>query len=103
MMQRTFADPLLVVTSTDLVLFPGGGRKPRFESYRNRNRGFIEMAAVSHVGAAVPWIIRQREIGDPNWRGGVLSFIGTLTPLRACNYAALCPGDFCRASSSRFQ
>jgi len=85
MMQQTFADPLLVVTSTDLVLFPGGGRKPRFESYRNRNRGFIEMAAVSHVGAAVPWIIRQREIGDPNWRADALRFIDKLTAVRAVN------------------
>jgi hypothetical protein len=61
-------DPLLVITGSDAVLFPGAGKPPVVESFRKSTRGFIELASVSHLGTAVAWLIRLRELGDPVWR-----------------------------------
>jgi hypothetical protein len=58
-------DPLLVVTGTDLVLYPGSGKPPLIEPYRFATRGFKELAAVSHLGPAVATLARLRELtGD---------------------------------------
>jgi hypothetical protein len=35
-------DPLLVATGSDVVIFPGDGRRPLVESFRNSTRGFVE-------------------------------------------------------------
>ena len=88
MMHLSADYPLLVGSGTDLALFPGGGRRPRIESFRNKHRGFIEIAAVSHVGTAVPWIIRQRELADSNWRADALRLIDKLIGVRAANSEA---------------
>ena len=64
----TDGDPLLVITGSDAVLFPGSGKPPVVESFRKSTRGFIELASVSHLGTAVAWLIRLRELGDPVWR-----------------------------------
>ena len=56
-------DPLLVVTGTDLVLYPGGGKPPLIEPYRLATRGFKELAAISHLGPAVATLARLRELG----------------------------------------
>src|SRR5712672_4567617 len=61
-------DPLLVITGSDAVLFPGSGKAPVVESFRKSTRGFIELASVSHLGTAVAWAVRLRELGDPVWR-----------------------------------
>jgi hypothetical protein len=61
-------DPLLVITGSDAVLFPGSGQAPVVESFRKSTRGFIELASISHLGTAVAWLIRLRELGDPIWR-----------------------------------
>ena len=79
-------DPLLVVTGTDLVLYPGGGAAPAIEPYRLATRGFKELAGISHLGLAVATLATLRELagdgpgddtGDgrgqpamPNERGG---------------------------------
>ena len=78
-------DPLLVVTGTDLVLYPGGGAPPAIEPYRLATRGFKELAGISHLGPAVATLATLRELtggagddaGDgrgqpvmPNGRGG---------------------------------
>ncbi|MFJ5987110.1 DUF5624 domain-containing protein [Lentzea sp. NPDC092896] len=59
--------PLLVATGTDLVLFPGGGRPPATVNFRISTRGFFEMTAISHLGIAIPYLARLRELGDPGW------------------------------------
>jgi hypothetical protein len=68
MCQLTDDDPMLVVTGSDAVLFPGRGKTPTAESFRKSTRGFIELASVSHLGTAVAWLARLRELDDPLWR-----------------------------------
>ena len=46
-------NPLLVVTGTDLALYPGGGAAPVIEPYRLATRGFKELAGISHLGPAL--------------------------------------------------
>ena len=57
-------DPLLVVTGTDVVLYPGSGAAPVIEPYRLGTRGFKELAAISHLGPAVATLARLREFAD---------------------------------------
>jgi len=58
MMQRTVEDPLLVVTSTDLVLFPGGRPQATIPKATATETGALSKWQRSrHVGAAVPWLI----------------------------------------------
>ena len=59
--------PLLVATGNDLVIFPGNGGVPIMESFRLSTRGFIEMTAISHLGIAVPYLIRLKELGNSEW------------------------------------
>ena len=61
-------DPLLVATGSDLVIFPGNGRRPLVESFRNSTRGFVELTAISHLGVALPYLVRLRELGHAGWR-----------------------------------
>ncbi len=61
---ETEHDPLLVVTGTDLALYPGGGAAPVIEPYRLASRGFKELAGISHLGPAVATLARLRELAD---------------------------------------
>jgi hypothetical protein len=81
-------DPLLVATGTDVALFPGAGRPPVTESFRRSTRGFIELTGVSHLGIAVPWILRLRELGDPGWRADALRLIDRMDSVREVNSEA---------------
>ena len=45
--RETERDPLLVVTGTDLALYPGDGAPPVIEPYRLANRGFKELAGIT--------------------------------------------------------
>jgi hypothetical protein len=79
------ADPLLVITGSDAVLFPGSGRAPVVESFRKSTRGFIELASISHLGTAVAWLIRLREFNDPIWRSDAARLIEQIDRTRAIN------------------
>jgi Domain of unknown function (DUF5624)/EPTP domain len=57
-------DPLLVITGTDVALYPGGGAAPVIEPYRTGSRGFKELAGISHLGPAVATLARLRELAD---------------------------------------
>jgi hypothetical protein len=81
-------DPLLVATGSDIVIFPGSGRPPVVESFRQSTRGFIELTSVSHLGIAVPWILRLRELGDPGWRADAHRLIDQIAEVRAVNTEA---------------
>ena len=64
-------NPLLVVTGTDLALYPGGGAAPVIEPYRLATRGFKELAGISHLGPALASLARLRELaGDDSDNGG---------------------------------
>jgi hypothetical protein len=78
-------DPLLVVTGSDAVLFPGSGKPPVVESFRKSTRGFIELASVSHLGTAVAWLIRLRELADPVWRTDAARLVEQIDRTRRIN------------------
>ena len=81
-------DPLLVATGSDVVIFPGDGRPALTESFRLSTRGFIEITGVSHLGVAVPYIMRLRQLGDPRWEADTRRLIDTATRVRAVNSEA---------------
>ena len=78
-------DPLLVTTGSDMVIFPGSGRPPLTESFRLSTRGFVEITAVSHLGVAVPYLMRLKELGHPGWEADALRLIDRAERARAIN------------------
>jgi len=81
-------DPLMVMTGSDIVIFPGDGGEPLTESFRNSTRGFIEVTATSHLGVAVPYIVRQRELGEPNWENDARRLIEQSAKVQEINTVA---------------
>src|SRR3546814_4956728 len=56
------------VCSSDLIfLFPGAGKPVTAIDYRLTQRGFYEMTGVSHLGLAIPYLARLRELGFAGW------------------------------------
>jgi hypothetical protein len=88
MMHVSANDPLLVATGNDVVLFPGNGDVPQIESFRHATRGFIEITSVSHLGTAVPWLARMRQLGDATWRSDALALLTHIDAVLAMNCAA---------------
>lgn len=87
----TAGDPLIVATSTDVVLFPGGGREPEVQGFRLATRGFKELAAVSHHGPALASLLKMR-LADPDgdlWRAQSLRYLESTRAARRANSAAL--------------
>jgi len=88
-------DPLLVVTSTDLALYPGGGAAPVVEPYRLSSRGFKELAAISHLGPALATLARLRELagGDDSdgarWRADAARLLSATKVARAASSTRL--------------
>lgn len=85
MVGLTAGDPILVVTGSDFVIFPGGGAPPVVESFRNSTRGFVELTSISHLGPAVAWIFRLRELGNAGWRDDAQRLIARMDHVRGIN------------------
>ena len=81
-------DPLLVTTGNDIIIFPGSGRAPLMESFRNSTRGFVELTSISHLGVAVPFIVRMRELGDPAWEAHAHRLMEQIVKVRAISTEA---------------
>src|SRR5258707_2913079 len=62
MAKLTDDDPLLVITGSDAGLFPGSGKPPIVESFRQSTRGFIELASLSHLGTGAGLVVRLRRL-----------------------------------------
>lgn len=80
-------DPLIVATSSDFMLYPGGGKAPEVVGFRLGTRGFKELAAISHHGPAVASLLRMREI-DPSstlWRSEAVRLLESTRIARAAN------------------
>jgi hypothetical protein len=99
--RRTEHDPLLVVTGTDLALYPGGGAAPVIEPYRLASRGFKELAGVSHLGPALATLARLRELASdtnkPNndgWRADAARLLDATKAARAASSATLWRDQF---------
>jgi hypothetical protein len=83
-------DPLLVVTGTDLALYPGDGAAPAIEPYRFANRGFKELAGISHLGPAVAALATMRELDpDGNWHADAARLLQACKAARAASSARL--------------
>jgi hypothetical protein len=97
-------DPLLVVTGTDLALYPGGGANPVIEPYRFSTRGFKELAGISHLGPALATLARLRELvvedggdstgsagdaGAAGWRADAACLLEATKAARAANSPSL--------------
>ncbi|KAJ5620148.1 hypothetical protein N7510_004132 [Penicillium lagena] len=68
--ETTSSYPLLVATSFDMLLFPGNGQDPSFINFRLGNRGFKELAAISHLGPAMGSLVQiyQLSKGSAEWK-----------------------------------
>jgi hypothetical protein len=85
--RKSAAGELLVASGTDVALFPGGGQPPVIESFRLKTRGFVELAAISHLGPAVAALVRMREL-DPSssaWRTDAERLVDQLRVVRETN------------------
>jgi hypothetical protein len=82
------ADPLLVSTGSDLVLFPGSDLPPVTESFRLSTRGFFELTGISHLGIAIPYIAQLRATGFAGWEADAVALIDQCRTVRAVNGAA---------------
>ncbi|NIJ37429.1 hypothetical protein FHR22_002113 [Sphingopyxis panaciterrae] len=78
-------DPMLIVTGSNLVLFPGSGRPPVSIDFRLTQRGFYEMTAVSHLGLVVPYLARLRELGHGKWEEAAQGFVAQCHTVQSCN------------------
>jgi hypothetical protein len=90
--RETEHDPLLVVTGTDLALYPGGGAPPAIEPYRLASRGFKELAGISHLGPALATLAKLRELaghGDDGWRADAARLLDATKAARAASSAPL--------------
>ena len=85
MVRLTEGDPLLLVTGSDFVIFPGGRRAPIVESFRHSTRGFVELTAVSHLAPCIAWLFRLRELGYGNWRDDARRLLETADQVRSIN------------------
>lgn len=87
----TADDPLIVATSSDIVLYPGGGRDPEIQGFRLSTRGFKELAGISHHGPAVASLLKMRQV-DPAgglWRSETERLLDATRIARAANSVAL--------------
>jgi hypothetical protein len=82
-------DPLVVATSQDIALYPGGGRPPTVEGFRIGTRGFKELAAVSHLGPAVASLVNLKDGQNPSWRGHAERLLASVQRARTANDTAL--------------
>lgn len=93
--RETEHDPLLVVTGTDLALYPGGGTAPVIEPYRLATRGFKELAGISHLGPALATLARLRELASENgrddggWRADAARLLDAAKAARAASTTPL--------------
>jgi hypothetical protein len=94
--RRATGNPLLVVTGTDVALYPGDGASPVIEPYRLGNRGFKELAGISHLGPAVASLAMLRQLngngngngtgsGEAAWQADAARLLDATKAARAAN------------------
>ncbi len=82
-------DALIVVTGTDIAIYPGNGALPELQGLRVNIPGFTELTAVSHFGPAIGSIVALKERGIDSWRGHAEALLEDARRVRAANSAAL--------------
>lgn len=87
--QSTANLPLLVATSSEMIFFPGGSREPSYINYRYNNRGFKELAAISHLGPALASLINIATIDETKWKVGAEDLLSKILETRRANSVSL--------------
>jgi hypothetical protein len=82
-------DALILVTGTDIAIYPGKGALPELQGLRVNIPGFTELTAVSHFGPAIGSIVALEERGLESWRGHAEALLEDARRVRAANSAAL--------------
>ena len=78
-------EPLLVVTGSEFVLFRGQRLPAVTESFRLNTKGFFEITAISHLGLAIPYLARLREIGFEGWEKAARELVAQCAVVREAN------------------
>jgi len=83
------AGPLVLATDTNLYVYDADSRaKLADASFRLApNSGFVELTALSHVGPAVAYLAKLKELGRPGWRETLDRLITHIREVRAVNAA----------------
>ena len=91
MSSKTASYPLLAATSSSLIFYPGDGRDPSCISFRRSNRGFKELAAISHLGPALASLVQMYEAApeDQTWRSEAKRLLEATNKTRRANSAEL--------------
>jgi pimeloyl-ACP methyl ester carboxylesterase len=89
--ETTSSYPLLVATSFDMLLFPGGGQDPSYINFRLTSRGFKELAAISHLGPAMASLVQMHENGAPPevWKKHAGNLLAKTRAVQEINSASL--------------
>jgi hypothetical protein len=87
--ERDRGAPLVVATSADIALYPGGGRPPTVEGFRISPRGFKELTGISHLGPAVASLVAIRALGASSWRADAERLLAEVKATRAANSVEL--------------
>lgn len=91
--QATANLPMLVATSSEIVFFPGGGREPSYINFRINNRGFKELAAISHIGPALASLIKIATLDQTKWQAGAADLLSKVLKTQKTNSVSLWRDD----------
>src|SRR3546814_20102895 len=72
----------MVVTGSEIFLFPGAGKPVIAIDYRLTQRGFYEMTGVSHLGLAIPSLARLRQLVFAGWESAARNLLDQSCLLR---------------------
>jgi pimeloyl-ACP methyl ester carboxylesterase len=88
---KTSQYPLLAATSSSLLLFPGCGGDPSYVSFRLTNRGFKELAAISHFGPALASLVQMYTVNseDEAWRKHAQELLDAAEKAKSANSTEL--------------
>lgn len=87
--KSTASNDLLVATSTEMLLFPGNIAEPSYINIRKSNRGFKELAAISHLGPAVASLIQMSAVDNVVWRNHARNLLAKVVEAQKANTTSL--------------
>ncbi|OQV07206.1 hypothetical protein CLAIMM_11672 [Cladophialophora immunda] len=85
----TAVDPMLVATSSEMIFYPGGSREPSYINYRFNNRGFKELAAISHLGPALASLVKMATLDTQMWRTETEKLLSRIAEVQRVNSVSL--------------
>lgn len=82
--------PLILVVGSDIHVYDSGsGTRLAHERFRaDRDSGFFEMTAISHIGPAMAYLAQIKADGDSRWKERLASLVSHVREVRALNSRA---------------